>query len=200
MTRLKDLWWAIRCWDLWEWDCLNPTRDKWPAYALMAFGPPAFVLFFVTLVVFSAPYASAWYLYGTLMGMGVWVPLVSLAGRMDPIRYLSRRKGRGHYNRYDNHHADLYRAGVEYVNLTRSERSEYPKGILSIMQDPDLTRDQQEQLIEQMKSLREGIVERRKARAVLEKRNVDISSVLEYMSHQTEGITAQAETYKEFAQ
>lgn len=198
MTRLKDLWWDIRCWDLWEWECFNPTRNKWGSYAATAFVPPALLLFFAILLVTDPPLVGLWLFYWTLAVSGVWVAFVSLAGRMDPIRYLSRRKGRSYYNR-DSHYAHLYNAAGDYINLTRDERKEYPKDILSVVQDPDLTIEQHNQLIAQMKSLHDGIVQRRKARAVLEKRNVDISSILEYMDHQTEGITAQTQTYKEFA-
>lgn len=196
---IKDdgLWWRFRCMDMWEWDAFNTQPGYRDSYVFTVLLPLAF-----GAVGVLGAFVELGMLMGVLALLG-WVAFpiaVHEAGKINPIHVLAKAKRRERYV-YGTHtyHAAIYGSAVNYCNLTKDERKEYPRGILEIAQHPDLQPSQRKQLSDEMNGLYNKIIERRKAKAVLSSRNLHIDHVLESIKDRRAGIESDTKTYKEFA-
>ena len=84
-----------------------------------------------------------------------------------------------------------------YLRMTKEERREYPRDILAVMRNPDVTEKQKARLAEQMRELRRQIEEKREVAAKLKARHVNIDSILAVLEDNTQGVASEVETYRE---
>lgn len=87
----------------------------------------------------------------------------------------------------------------EYYSLNKSQRSEYPKGVVNILREGDsLSFTQGAELDVRLRDLYRGIIEREKARNIVKEKHLDISGVLEELDRARAFVKSDTETYKEY--
>lgn len=89
-------------------------------------------------------------------------------------------------------------AARKYLQLDRSDRSEFPAGIIKTLRNPALSDKQRNELVNSMNKTLAMIEERDKSKYVLAQRGIDIDGMLDYLEDRRAGIASDIQTYKEF--
>lgn len=87
----------------------------------------------------------------------------------------------------------------EYFSLPAADRALYPTDIIEAMRDPDLTIQQKHDLNDVLRTLYEDICERERQIRLANKRQVDVSGIIEHVNTSREHIKLETNTYKEWA-
>lgn len=93
----------------------------------------------------------------------------------------------------------LYSLAEQYYELPDKDRANFPSNFVKLLSDPDLSKEQKDQIVRSGTNILYAIKKRDAARKSVDlKREVDITAALEYMRDQRTGLEQEAEVYNEF--
>lgn len=156
---------------------------------------PSFIL--IALCSALAPLA------GVLAGLFclAFVAFGPVLGKLHPLGRLDKYENSRYsdISMYDGEINPLYSLAEEYYKLSDKDRANFPSNFVKLLSDPDLSKEQKDQIVRSGTNILYAIKKRDAARKSVDlKREVDITAALEYMRDQRTGLEQEAEVYDEF--
>jgi len=117
-------------------------------------------------------------------------------GKLHPLakvpKYLPDSRSYGCHDRNP-----LHTLAIEYWDLSDEDKRSFPTNIIDVMSNPDLTTTQRHKVVYAMEETFRAINAKDAQKREVVRRDIDISSVLQYMEDQRSGLEIERKTYEE---